>query len=108
MASSRAWASSTARYHTGVPPDAIEPEEGEADVPEVESAQDGPKLVKRVVVSYKLGWLPGEWLQTWRRLDRVLARANLKVKATLAPLEELPADTGILVVSPDLREAAFQ
>ncbi len=60
----------------------------------------------RVVVSYKLGWLPGEWLQTWRRLDRVFARADLKVKATLAPLEDLPADTDILIVPPDLRDEA--
>src|SRR5882672_9466464 len=51
------------------------------------------KVVRRVVVSYRMGWLPGDWLQTWRRLDRVLARANLKVKATLAPLEDLPEDT---------------
>ena len=64
------------------------------------------RLITRVVVGYRLGFLPGEWLQTWRRLDRALARANLKVKATLAPLEEVPKDTGILVVSPDLREAA--
>jgi hypothetical protein len=65
-----------------------------------------PKLIKRVTVAYRLGFLPGEWLQTWRRLDRLFARANLKVKATLAPLEELPEDTDILVVPPDLREAA--
>jgi hypothetical protein len=63
-------------------------------------------VVRRVVVSYKLGWLPGDWLQTWRRLDRVFARANLKVKATLSPLEDLPQDTDILVVPPDLRDAA--
>jgi len=65
-----------------------------------------PKVVRRVVVSYKLGWLPGEWLQAWRRLDRLFARANLRVKATLAPLEDLPEDTDILVVPPDLRDAA--
>jgi hypothetical protein len=69
-------------------------------------AAKGPKVVRRVVCSYRLGWLPGEWLQTWRRLDRVFARANLKVKATLAPLEDLPQDTDILVVPPDLRDAA--
>jgi hypothetical protein len=63
-------------------------------------------MVRRVVCSYRMGWLPGDWLQTWRRLDRVLARANLKVKATLAPLEDLPEDTDILVVPPELREAA--
>ena len=67
---------------------------------------DEPKVVRRVVVSYKLGWLPGEWLQAWRRLDRVFARANLRVKATLAPLEDLPEDTDILVVPPELREDA--
>jgi hypothetical protein len=80
------------------------------DEPHVEEepseAANEPRRITRVVVGYRLGFLPGEWLQTWRRLDRVLARANLKVKATLAPLEELPEDTGILVVSPDLRDAA--
>jgi hypothetical protein len=69
-------------------------------------APPGPKVVRRVVCGYKLGWLPGEWLQTWRRLDRAFETANLKVEASLAPLEDLPADTDILVVSPDLREAA--
>jgi hypothetical protein len=63
-------------------------------------------MVRRVVVSYSLGWLPGDWLQTWRRLDRVFARANLKVKAGLHPLEDLPEDTDILVVPPELRDAA--
>jgi hypothetical protein len=70
-----------------------------------EAAPAGPKMVRRVVVSYQLGWLPGDWLQTWRRLDRLFARANLKVKATLAPLEDLPVDTDILVIPPELREA---
>src|SRR5436190_16786487 len=73
---------------------------------ETDDSPKGPTVVKRVVCSYKLGWLPGDWLQTWRRLDRVFARANLRVKATLAPLEDLPQDTDILVVPPDLREAA--
>lgn len=80
-----------------------EPSPEPATAPETEV---GPKLIRRVVVSYRMGWLPGDWLQTWRRLDRVLARANLKVKATLAPLEDLPEDTDILVVPPDLRDAA--
>jgi hypothetical protein len=70
------------------------------------AAPTGPKMVRRVVCSYRMGWLPGDWLQTWRRLDRTLARANLRVKATLAPLEDLPVDTDILVVPPELRDAA--
>ena len=81
------------------------PEDGSSSQEE-EEAPKGPTVVKRVVCSYQLGWLPGDWLQTWRRLDRVFARANLRVKATLAPLEDLPADTDILVVPPDLRDAA--
>jgi hypothetical protein len=71
-----------------------------------QEAEKSPVVVKRVVCSYHLGWLPGEWLQTWRRLDRVFARANLRVKATLAPLEDLPTDTDILVVPPELRDDA--
>ena len=87
------------------PDDTAPDADGEPAEEDVEP-RDGPTVVKRVVCSYKLGWLPGDWLQTWRRLDRVFARANLRVKATLAPLEELPADTDILVVPPDLRDAA--
>jgi hypothetical protein len=82
--------------------------ESPADAP-VEAAAEapaGPRVVRRVVVSYQLGWLPGDWLQAWRRLDRVFDRADLKVKATLAPLEDLPEDTDILVVPPELRDAA--
>ncbi len=67
----------------------------------------GPRMVRRVVCGYRQGTLPGDWLQTWRRLDRVLARSGFAVKATLAPLEELPEDTDILVVPPELREAAY-
>jgi hypothetical protein len=63
-------------------------------------------MVRRVVCGYRLGWLPGDWLRTWRRLDRALAGANLKVAAELAPLEDLPAGIDILIVPPDLREAA--
>ncbi len=85
-----------------------EPSEESQQTPQAPREPEAPqgKLITRVVVGYRLGFLPGEWLQTWRRLDRVLARANLNVKATLSPLEELPTDTGIVVVPPELREAA--
>jgi hypothetical protein len=73
---------------------------------EEEEHEQRPRLVRRIVCGYRVGFLPGDWLQAWRRLDRVLARAELKVKATLSPLEDLPEDTDILVVPPDLREAA--
>ncbi|HTD79440.1 MAG TPA: hypothetical protein VK898_17505, partial [Chloroflexota bacterium] len=90
----------------GAPPTTSPRGPGESEPAEATEAGKRPIVVRRVVCSYRLGWLPGDWLQTWRRLDRVFARANLKVKATLAPLEDLPKDTDILVVPPDLREAA--
>jgi hypothetical protein len=86
--------------------DTTTPVDEESEPVQPEEATNGPKLVRRVVCSYKLGWLPGDWLQTWRRLDRMFSRAGLRVKATLAPLEDLPEDTDILVVPPELREAA--
>jgi hypothetical protein len=39
-------------------------------------------------------------------LDRAIAQAELNVEATLAPIEALPSDADILVVPPELREAA--
>jgi len=87
-------------------PIGVEPEIEADEATSTEEAAPGPKMVRRVVCSYKLGWLPGDWLQTWRRLDRVFARAGLDVKASLYPLEDLPEDTDILVVPPDLRDAA--
>jgi hypothetical protein len=59
-----------------------------------------------VVCAYRIGSLPGAWLQTWRRLDRLLQREGFRVTATLAPLEDLPEDADILVVPPELGEAA--
>ena len=64
------------------------------------------RLVRRVVCGYQPGVLPGDWLQTWRRLQRVVQRAGLKTKATLAPLDGLPEDTDVLVVPPELRQQA--
>jgi hypothetical protein len=89
------------------PTESVEAASSQADAVEA-SEEDKPqaKMVRRVVCSYHIGWLPGDWLQTWRRLDRVFARANLRVKATLAPLEDLPEDTDILVVPPELRDDA--
>jgi hypothetical protein len=94
----------------GANPEKASPEEVEDSATSTDSeaavVEKEPTVVKRVVCSYHLGWLPGEWLQTWRRLDRVFYRANLRVKATLAPLEDLPSDTDILVVPPELRDDA--
>jgi len=67
-----------------------------------------PRMVRRVACLYRLDALPGSWLQTWRRLDRVLDRAHLAVKATLDPVENLPAEADILVVPPELRAEVLE
>src|SRR6476660_8189687 len=72
----------------------------------VAAEQPGPRLVRKIVCGYRQGFLPGEWLQTWRRLDRLLGRSGFKVKALLEPLEDLPADVDLIVVDPALRAAA--
>jgi hypothetical protein len=102
----------TPEQQAHTPPTAQTPQTAEG-LPQADAAEapggglaPGAKMVRRVVCSYQLGWLPGDWLQTWRRLDRLFARSGLNVKATLAPLEDLPTDTDILVVPPELREAA--
>ena len=74
--------------------------------PEALTAGPTPRLVRRVVCAYQSGVLPGDWLQTWRRLDRLFERSGLKVKALLTPLEDLDADVDVLIVPPDLRAAA--
>jgi hypothetical protein len=74
------------------------------DVPDAD--RPAPRVVRKVVCAYRLGVLPGAWLQTWRRLDRLLDRSGLKVKALLEPLDDLPADADLVVVEPELREAA--
>jgi len=63
-------------------------------------------MVRRIACGYRLGTLPGDWLQTWRRLDRLLARSELRVRVVLEPLENLPADVDLLVVPPELADAA--
>jgi hypothetical protein len=84
-----------------MPGDVGDPSTGDAP-----GEQPAPRQIRRIVCAYRLGILPGEWLQTWRRLDRLLARSGFKIKAQLEPLEELPADADLVIVEPELREAA--
>ena len=75
-------------------------------IDQVSEQRPAPRLVRRIVCGYRLGILPGDWLQTWRRLDRLLARSGFKIRAVLEPLEDLPEDVDMLVVPPDLEDTA--
>jgi len=72
----------------------------------VSDPQPSPRLVRKIVCAYQPGIMSGDWLQTWRRLDRLLDRSGFKVKALMEPLDDLPADADLVVVTPDLQEAA--
>ncbi|MFN8524690.1 MAG: hypothetical protein U0821_16455 [Chloroflexota bacterium] len=75
------------------------------DTAELDAAE-GPRVIRRAACVYSAGALPGDWLQTWRRLDRLVGRSGLDVKVTLEPLDALPAEVDLLVAPPELEGAA--
>jgi len=69
------------------------------------SRETGARLVRTVVCGYSEE-LPAAWLQVFRRFEHALAKARLRVRVRLLPLEDLPDTFEVLVVSPELRERA--
>jgi len=61
--------------------------------------------VRTVVCAYA-DELPTAWLQVFRRFERALAKARLRVRVRLLPLDDLPESFEVLVVSPELRDQA--
>lgn len=64
--------------------------------------------MKRVACAYRLGSVPGWWLNLHRRLKAGVARHGLSVSVGLTPLAALPEDIDLLVVPPDLEREARQ
>ena len=64
------------------------------------------RLVRTIVCAYSRDELPTSWLQVFRRFDRAVARAGLRIRVRLLPLEELPEGFEVLVVAPQLRQRA--
>ena len=65
-----------------------------------------PILVRTIVCTYTRQELPAPWLQVFRRFERIVERAGLRVRVRLDPLEELPESFEVIVVPPELRERA--
>jgi len=65
-----------------------------------------PLLVRTIVCAYSRDELPTSWLQVFRRFDRAVARAGLRIRVRLLPLEELPESFEVLVVAPQLQQRA--
>ena len=65
-----------------------------------------PLLVSTIVCAYTQAELPTPWLAIFHRFERTMAKAHLRIRVRLFPLEELPETFEVLVVPPELQEAA--
>jgi len=64
-------------------------------------------LVRTIVCAYTQAELPTPWLAIFHRFERVMAKAGLRIRVRLFPLEELPeGGFEVLVVPPELQGAA--
>lgn len=64
------------------------------------------RLVRTIVCAFIQAELPTPWLAIFHRFERVMQKAGLKVRVRLLPLETLPETFEVLVVPPEIREAA--
>ena len=64
------------------------------------------RLVRTIVCGYTLDELPVSWLRVFHRLEREVAKAGLRIRVELSPLERLPERFEVLVVHPSLVERA--
>lgn len=58
--------------------------------------------MRTIVCSYSRDELPVSWLRVFHRLEREVAKAGLRIRVELAPLEELPEAFEVLVIHPSL------
>jgi len=65
-----------------------------------------PILVRTIVCAFTQAELPTPWLAIFHRFERVMEKAGLRLRVRLFPLEKLPESFEILVVPPELAEAA--
>lgn len=63
-------------------------------------------LVRTIVCGFIQAELPTPWLAIFHRFERVMEKAGLRIRVRLFPLEALPETFEVLVVPPELREAA--
>ena len=65
-----------------------------------------PQLVRTIVCAFVQAELPTPWLAIFHRFERVMEKAGLRIRVRLFPLEALPESFEVLVVPPELQEAA--
>jgi hypothetical protein len=64
------------------------------------------RLVRTIVCAYVQAELPTPWLAIFHRFERVMEKAQLRIRVRLFPLEKLPESFEVLVVPPELQEVA--
>ncbi|HEV8670816.1 MAG TPA: hypothetical protein VGS01_08780 [Candidatus Limnocylindria bacterium] len=65
-----------------------------------------PRLVSTIVCAFTQAELPTPWLAIFHRFERTMEKAGLRIRVRLFPLETLPETFEVLVVPPELEEAA--
>ena len=62
--------------------------------------------MQTIVCAYTQAELPTPWLAIFHRFERVMQKAEMRIRVRLFPLEALPETFEVLVVPPELRDAA--
>lgn len=63
-------------------------------------------MIRSIVCAFTREELPTSWLQVFRRFEHAITKAGWKIRVRLEPLEQLPEQYDLIVVSPDLRARA--
>ena len=67
-----------------------------------------PRMIRTVVCAFSKEELPADDVQVFRRFEAMVAKAGWDIRVRLEPIEELPPQYDVLVVSPELRERAVK
>ena len=68
--------------------------------------QPEARVIRTVVCAFSRDELPADDLQVFRRFEHSMKKAGLDVRVRLEPIEELPEQLDVLVVSPALEKKA--
>jgi hypothetical protein len=76
--------------------------------PQTPSATPQPeaRVIRTVVCAFSRDELPADDLQVFRRFEHSMKKAGLDVRVRLEPIEQLPEEVDVLVVSPALESHA--
>lgn len=72
------------------------------------SEAPGARIIRTIVCAFSREELPAEDLQIFRRFEHSIRKAGWNIRVRLEPLEKLPDQYDVLVVSQALRERAEQ